>query len=201
MHAFLFIGTNKKKLDEKIKSLAREENATLRPFAIGKIDDVRELKKTMQFAESKPVLYVLTGLETASAETSNALLKLIEEPGENKKFAITTPTRSKILPTILSRTHVFYTSQENNMSFDEETENFFKNSQPDQLIFIDRLRKRDDALVFIDKAISYLHTQLVKKPSLNSAESLESALSTQRALSSYANATIQLTEFVIEINK
>lgn len=51
-------------------------------------------------------LGLIIGFESATVEAQNALLKLLEEPPASTQFVICVPTRSILLPTVLSRLSV-----------------------------------------------------------------------------------------------
>jgi len=70
------------------------------------IDEVRSIKK---FFSQKPYnhtnkIVIIYDVDNLNTESQNALLKTLEEPGENNYLILTTKKPSSLLTTILSRT-------------------------------------------------------------------------------------------------
>jgi DNA polymerase-3 subunit delta' len=70
-----------------------------------KIDQVRELQHDLALApvEGRFRVAILDGMEKATAEASNALLKTLEEPPSHVVLILITPEAESLLPTIVSR--------------------------------------------------------------------------------------------------
>lgn len=73
------------------------------------VDDVRELRETVQFAPSsgKYRIYYIDEVHMLTTAAFNALLKTLEEPPPHVKFIFATTEPQKILPTIISRCQRF----------------------------------------------------------------------------------------------
>ncbi len=69
------------------------------------IDDIRSLRNRMSMKSGTGVRRVIIILEaqTMTAEATNALLKILEEPPEETYFILTSSSPDTILPTIISR--------------------------------------------------------------------------------------------------
>src|SRR4051794_34734373 len=69
------------------------------------IDNIRDLISNAQFhpARSRFKVYIIDEVHGLTKDAFNALLKVLEEPGEHVKFILCTTEPEKILPTILSR--------------------------------------------------------------------------------------------------
>lgn len=72
------------------------------------IDQIRSLK---HFLSQKPFAHqnkiaVIENAQNLNLESQNALLKTLEEPGENNYIILTAPNTSSLLPTIISRCHI-----------------------------------------------------------------------------------------------
>lgn len=69
------------------------------------INQVRQLIADLQFfAPNGKIRYVIVlKIDQASEEAQNALLKTLEEEGENLQFIITACDESQVLPTVISR--------------------------------------------------------------------------------------------------
>ncbi len=72
------------------------------------VDKVREIKLSAYITphESKRKVYFIPEAQRLRPEAQNALLKLIEEPPEAAYFIMTTPSRSNLLETVISRSAV-----------------------------------------------------------------------------------------------
>lgn len=70
-----------------------------------KIEQIRELNRESAKAnyEEGVALFVITHMHQITKAAANALLKSIEESGENKIFLALAPSRVSVLPTIASR--------------------------------------------------------------------------------------------------
>lgn len=72
-----------------------------------KVDEIREIiERTNRTFQSAYFLVCIENIERMTEETSNALLKTLEEPPKNVLFLLTTVNINKILPTVLSRVFV-----------------------------------------------------------------------------------------------
>jgi DNA polymerase III delta prime subunit len=78
-----------------------------RQYATFTIEDAREVKEAAskkKLGEGKRVFII--SMESMTREASNALLKTLEEPGEDTYFFLITSSIRRVLPTILSRARV-----------------------------------------------------------------------------------------------
>ena len=75
-----------------------------------KIDIIRELLNTLNTTSSffRVIFFQKANLYTLPAESSNLLLKTVEEAHGRTLFIFTSETRGDILPTILSRSQIIY---------------------------------------------------------------------------------------------
>ncbi len=112
IHIFAFDSTVQKKADTRqeqgakyLKAL-RESPYSYHPGDKEQIsvDQIRELRHRMSFAESQQVRFVTIFFpEKMGNGAGNALLKLLEEPPLNTYFLLACEDKSSLLPTILSR--------------------------------------------------------------------------------------------------
>lgn len=124
-HAYLFYGPHAEKIREIAAEFIRSvtgENVhhilSISESLVAKkedrreipIEDIRELKRRLSLTAAgngwRSVL--IDGAAHMSMESANALLKLLEEPGERTLFILTAPSRELVLPTIASRTIPLY---------------------------------------------------------------------------------------------
>lgn len=72
------------------------------------IEQVREMMSRLNMKQTSDQYIVVRPAEAMSEETANALLKNLEEPGEKVHFLLVTEQPSAILPTILSRSAIYF---------------------------------------------------------------------------------------------
>lgn len=80
------------------------------------IDQIRELTKLSQAKQTTERFIIIRHAEQLGPESANALLKLLEEPGNNYHFVLLTLEPYALLPTILSRTSLFIPHTQNSLS-------------------------------------------------------------------------------------
>lgn len=92
------------KADFSSHSLQDLQNAKHKKESIG-IDVIRAIKETAYIKpnEANKKIYVFTDAQNITVQAQNALLKLIEEPPISAIFVLLVPSKSLLLPTILSR--------------------------------------------------------------------------------------------------
>lgn len=73
-----------------------------------KIDEIRDIiyATSLKPYEGRTKIFILRDAERMTEESSNALLKVLEEPPQNQVFILTTCRISAMLPTIISRCRV-----------------------------------------------------------------------------------------------
>lgn len=74
------------------------------------IDQVKEIKKQLQYQpyEARYQIGLILHSNLLTREAQNSLLKILEEPGEQTIWILTTPHEKKLLPTIISRAKKVY---------------------------------------------------------------------------------------------
>lgn len=103
-----------------------------------KIDEVREIiYSSIESSFNSPKkIFILCGIENLRKESSNALLKILEEPPKNVYFILLSRTLN-IIPTIKSRTIKFHLSGMNNeeLGVSKEIYYFFDGNENDIMEF------------------------------------------------------------------
>lgn len=103
-----------------------------------KIDEVRKIiYSSIESSFNSPKkIFILCGIENLRKESSNALLKILEEPPKNVYFILLSRTLN-IIPTIKSRTIKFHLSGMNNeeLGVSKEIYYFFDGNENDILEF------------------------------------------------------------------
>ena len=79
-----------------------------------KVDFVREISRDAAILpnEADRKAYILNRAETMSVSAQNALLKILEEPPAYVSFILSVPSKSAMLPTVLSRVTVYSLTEE-----------------------------------------------------------------------------------------
>lgn len=112
-----------------------------------KIDEVREIiYSSIESSFNSPKkIFILYGIENLRKESSNALLKILEEPPKNVYFILLSRTLN-IIPTIKSRTIKFHLSGMNNeeLGVSKEIYYFFDGNENDILEFKRQKLSLDD---------------------------------------------------------
>lgn len=67
------------------------------------INQIREIKKLIIFAEKDPSLILINRFDLANFEAQNAFLKTLEEKSDKKIIVLTVENINKLLPTVISR--------------------------------------------------------------------------------------------------
>jgi DNA polymerase III delta prime subunit len=202
MHAYLLTGTNQEKIDNYIESLAKNEKASLMEFEVAKISDVRELSKFTNLKVDKKTAILIRGIDQATKEALNAFLKNLEEPQKDLFYILTASSEHNLLPTITSRCHIVRLgAREVSEESRKETEEFLDLDKVDKLVYIKKLRKRDDALSFLEDLIFNTHEMLKDRDQDKKrlAKILKEAERAKEKISAYGNPSLQLTNFVLQV--
>ena len=72
------------------------------------IDDVKELIARLNIHQTKDQFVIIRPADLLGLDAANALLKNLEEPQDKVHFVLVTSQASKIIPTILSRSAVYF---------------------------------------------------------------------------------------------
>lgn len=201
MHAYLIIGNDQEMLDKKAESLAKKFEANLFKFPLEKIDDTRELIKFTSFSYTKPISVYLKNIDKATPEAVNAFLKILEEPKKNIRYILSATNEYKILATILSRCQLIRLGKltKTNETF---AINFLQMTTGEKLLYLDKIKKKEEALEFLQKLIYSLHSLLTKEaPKKNITFILKNAQKTFQAINNNGNVLLQLTNFIVNIDK
>lgn len=201
MHAYLLIGNEDGSMKETAINLAGSQFARLTPFTLQKIADVKELSKLTRLTLSKTAFYI-EHIDEASNDALNAFLKQLEEPGENIIYILTASSHDKVLSTIASRCQVIKVQSSKFKIQSKENEAFFNQLIGQQFQIVDKIKKREDAIVFMQNVIEELHQELISQANSQqpTTNSLVAAQQTLTALLKNGNVTSQLTRFIVELS-
>jgi len=133
-------------------------------FDIASARALRERTKEKPFGEKK---IFLVSAERFTPEAQNALLKTLEEPGENMHFFVLIHEQDLLLPTLLSRMHIVHPKAEN-LPPSPEPEEFLKLSPRDRLNFSKDFVDSEKSLpAFLDSLLRYLRDKKTDTKILN----------------------------------
>ncbi|RAP33548.1 hypothetical protein DID75_01925 [Candidatus Marinamargulisbacteria bacterium SCGC AG-410-N11] len=120
---------------KKIESEHFPDMITLPNSGTLKIDNIRTLQDRIKYgpSNSSKLLVIIPNCERFTTESSNAILKTLEEPPKNVIFILTTHSWKSVPLTIQSRSQTFFipkTPIKNIKSYIEDKYNFNFNSYP-----------------------------------------------------------------------
>ena len=139
------------------------------------IDLVRSLKK---FISQKPFCHqnkvvIISQADNLNIESQNALLKTLEEPGENNYIFLITARPSKLLNTITSRCHLIKITNLDNKKSSKEiikiTGNFLKDTSGLEELY----KNKDQILPFLKEQLALLQKDLINKPSTRTSQIIQ----------------------------
>ena len=111
----IIISSNQEKIDQQIDQICTHLKNQISPnnpdiFTIDKVTGwtIELIRQINHFLSQKPFnhsnkIVIIFQAENLNSESQNALLKNLEEPGENKYIILSTSKPSKLLSTIISR--------------------------------------------------------------------------------------------------
>ncbi len=205
MHAYLIVGNNEDAVEKEISILTNKLNSRVLEFTINKIDDVRELNRFLSLTQPENTIIKIRNIDEATPDALNAFLKNLEEPQKNVTFVLTANSENKVLPTILSRCQVIRLGSEKWVAGSEknnEIQNFLNYSIGERLKYINKIKKRDEAITFIKDTINNVHQDL-KTGTINYkklANNIKYLQKTLDALNQNGNVTIQLTNLIVHLD-
>jgi DNA polymerase III delta prime subunit len=189
MHAYLIVGENPAL---EINKLAKNLNANPIEFSVNKIEEVRELNSFTNLSVDSPQAIILKNIQNCTTEALNSLLKNLEEPPENIYYILTCNNLSQVLPTIISRCEIIVSKFQLPVSNSSEAEKYMKLKIGQKFSYLDKIKTREEALIFIKDLIYYLHTKLIEN-----TENIKIAQKVFANLNANGNINIQLTYLAV----
>lgn len=141
-----------------------------------KIESIRELKQQLIYSIEKAThrYLVLLHSEKMTLSAQNALLKTLEEPPTQTSLILVTDEPRKLLDTILSRTQVAYTLNNQSAEMDESSKNdvaiydtIATTSYGELMLFIERFASAEDALVFLNNLIHFIYQKYLNNSQID----------------------------------
>lgn len=201
MHAYLFVSNNVEELQKEARKFAQAKGKQVLEFSVQKIPEVRELNKFLSLSLTQPTSILIKDVDKATLPALNAFLKTLEEPQENVVFILTARSEYKVLPTILSRCQIIrIRNKELEIKNRDLIDKFLISSIGEKFTITDSLRKREDAVSFMEELIHNLHQRLIKdREKAQVAERLIVANDTLASLNANGNVGLHLTNLVIRL--
>ncbi|SRR3989344_986598 len=202
MHAYLVVGPDPEETVLQAKTLAKTIAQVTYEFSITKIDEVRKLSHFTKLSVEKPTSIVITDIDSAGDEALNAFLKNLEEPQKNLSYILTASSEEKLIPTIVSRCQVIRVAgNRQTVTHDEKLSQFLDMSIGEKFAYLDKIKKRDEAIVFMTDLLHLWHNLLIKRSDNFKVLSLalKVAQKTFINLKANGNVNLQLTNFAIQL--
>jgi len=200
MHAFLICASDKKLIEEKINQLLNQTANKPLEYNLLTIDKVRELERLIKLKLPPKTTIIIRDIDKATLPALNAFLKNLEEPQENLNFILTADSLYKVLPTITSRCQVIKLKRKKvNQKKVIFARDFFHLSLGKRFLYISNLRKREEAVAFLQDFIQGLNAYLLQRQTnkLKLAKSLFYADKTLEAIRKNGHVQLQLTNFIL----
>ena len=86
------------------------------------IEQVRKVGAKLGLKQIKDQFVIIRPADKLSSEAASAFLKNLEEPGDKVHYVLVTETPSKLLPTILSRSAIYFLKEEFSTGVEAEEE-------------------------------------------------------------------------------
>ena len=201
MHAFLLIGSNHQETENEIEKLLKKLKVRPMEYPLVKIKDVRELSSFTSLSISRPTGILIKNIDSASIEALNAFLKNLEEPQENIYYILTALSVNNLPSTVISRCQVIKIKGKKELKSKDKKElsTFEKENKVGQLQKTSKMWNRQDAIIFIENYILYIHSLILKTKDKHRslAKNIRCANITLNNLKANGNVQLQLTNFVL----
>lgn len=139
------------------------------------IELIRSLKN---FISQKPFnhqnkIIIISEAHNLNVESQNALLKTLEEPGENNYLILTTNQPSKLLNTIISRCHLIKLTNNSKTSSVYQKIKITGNFNKDTLAFEMIYKDKEQILPFLREQLFLFQEDLVNKPDKKTSQIIQ----------------------------
>jgi len=184
----LIICSNKEQINLKIGEICQSLNHQISPnnpdiFVINEVSGwtIELVRLTKNFLSQKPFnhqnkIIIINDAHNLNIESQNALLKTLEEPGDNNYLIITTSKPSKILPTIISRCHLIKLVNNSKDTSEikpiEITSDLKKNLLNSETIS----KNKDQVLPFLEEQLQIFKKIILKDPSPKNSQIIKNLI-------------------------
>ncbi len=141
------------------------------------IDLIRQVK---HFFSQKPFnhqnkIVIIYQAENLNSESQNALLKTLEEPGNNKYIILVTAKPSKLLATVLSRCHIIRL-KDNNQEITDTPLKITKQIKKDLLTSQELSKDKNQILPYLENQLKIQQKLLIKNPNQETSKLIQAIL-------------------------
>lgn len=171
----LFVWTNKELLNKKIDDISSQicKKYSIPEITIKKLSDdnqsikIEKIREFTSFGDTKSSykfqIFIIENIERLTLQSSNALLKFLEEPYPGNIVFLSNSSTSNILETILSRVVVINTFLDNNnkksnLTYIELIQNFYNKKNNDLFYYFYNNSKnleKDDYIFFLETLLNF----------------------------------------------
>jgi replication-associated recombination protein RarA len=201
MHAYLILSDNKILAREKIVEITTKKKLDPHPFNLKKIEDLRNLASFVKLHINKPTAIIIDDIDNANIETLNGFLKNLEEPQKTMSYILTAQNQNSLPPTIVSRCQLLYCSQKANSNESKFLKDFLYKTPGQKLKFVSEIKDRSEAYEFVKKLITQaqnaIHLKSVNYQ--NAAQFIKKANNSAMNIKANGNVSLQLTNFVLNL--
>ncbi len=139
---------------------------------------IDQIRKINNFLSQKPFCHqskiiIILEAQNLNIESQNALLKNLEEPGENNYIILTTNKIKSILPTIISRCQTIKIVGAINESLSKKLIEITGNITKDLTLSEKLGKNKEDILPMLEKELYLYQQELAQKPNLKTKEIIE----------------------------
>lgn len=184
----LFTSTDSHLIQTNIDKICQQLNNEINPnnpdiFIINEatgwaIESVRLLKKWLSQKpfNHKNKIIIIYQVDQFSLESQNALLKSLEEPGDNNYFFLTTNKPSKIINTIISRCQII--KLKNDFSLSKDTKPLVISDQIKTNLFQSENISKDknQVLPFLESQLKTYQQLILKNPTAKNSQIIQKIL-------------------------
>ena len=169
------------------------------------IEEIRRLEELTRTKQANDLVIIVRRADRLSENAANALLKMLEEPGDNVHFGFLTHRPAELLPTIRSRAQNYIIRDDSGIDTppraDAKTLDLAKrlvSAGAQQLpgvvaeITKNKTDARGKALLVTDVAIQLLYKSYFKTGNMKFLDKLSCLLETQEALRANGHIKLQL---------
>ncbi len=181
----LITSSNSEQIDQKINQICHFLKNEINPnnpdiFIINDqtgwtIELTRQIKN---FLAKKPFnhpnkIVIIYDAHELNTESQNALLKTLEDPGENNYLIITTPKPSKLLSTIISRCQTIKLKNDNLQCQTNDCFIFSHDIKKDLILSETLSKDKTQVLPLLENQLKIYHSLIVSNPSVQNSKTLQ----------------------------
>ncbi|MCW1949358.1 MAG: AAA family ATPase [Candidatus Shapirobacteria bacterium] len=150
------------------------------------IELVRQIKN---FISKKPFnhtnkIIIIYEAHQLNTESQNALLKTLEDPGDNNYLIITTSKPAKLLPTIISRCQTIKIKNELNQCQTKDCLVFSHNIKKDLALSETLSKDKTQVLPLLENQLQIYHSLITTNPSAQNSKIIQKILKTIQMIES-----------------